>query len=282
MTPAEVDVTTDRRVAEHYAHGDLAAAIRRALENAGKDLERLSVEDLAPVDEFHVRGREATLELGLALGLAPGMHVLDVGSGIGGPSRHLASTFGARVTGLDLSEEYCDVATTLAQWVGLADRVDYRQGNATAMPFDEAAFDAAVTQHVAMNIEDKAALYGEVARVLRPGAAFGIYDVLAGPGGDVRYPTPWAGDASTSFLATPEDLEGLLQDVGFVVASRRDTSAEGRAFFEAVFARIAERGPPPLGLHVLMPEFRPRAETLLRNIQEERVVLAEVICRKPA
>lgn len=273
-------MSMNQRVAEHYTHGDLAAAIRAALAKAGKDLERLTVEDLAPVDEFHVRGREATLELGRALGLAPGLRVLDVGSGIGGASRHLASTFGCRVSGVDLTEEYCRVATTLADWVGLADRVDYRQGDALAMPFEDDIFDTAVTQHVAMNIEDKAALYREVARVLRPGGAFGIYDFLKGPGGEVLYPTPWAGDASTSFLATPEEMRTLLAGAGFDVGSWRDTSAEGRAFLEAAFARIAESGPPALGLHVLMPGFRPRAENMLRNLREERVVLAEVVCRK--
>ena len=145
-------MTIEERVARHYTQGDLGAAVLKALRAAGKDLDRLTLEDLAPVDEFHVRGRAATMELGAGLELTPAMHVLDVGSGIGGPSRHLAAAYGCRITGLDLTEEYCRVATMLAERVGLAAQVSYRQGNALAMRFDDGTFAAAYTQHVAMNI----------------------------------------------------------------------------------------------------------------------------------
>lgn len=273
-------MSLDERVATHYAQGDRAAAILDALRAAGKDPDRLTVDDLAPIDEFHVRGRQATIELGEKLDLGPGMHVLDVGCGIGGASRYLAATYGCRITGIDLTPEYCRVAAMLSERVGLADALTYRQGSALAMPFTDASFDAAYTQHAAMNIPDKATLHAEVARVLRPGGMFGIYDVLEGPAGEVTYPTPWATDATTSFLATPDDMRAGLAGAGFEILSWRDTTVEGRAFFEALLARIAESGPPPLGLHVLLPNFRPLAENMLRNLVEGRVVLAEVVCRK--
>jgi ubiquinone/menaquinone biosynthesis C-methylase UbiE len=146
---------------------DVAGAILGALAASGKDLERLTIEDLAPIDEFHVRGREATAELAAGLMLAPGMAVLDVGCGIGGASRYLAAAHGCRVTGVDLTAAYCRAAAVLTERVGLGDRVEFRQGDALAMPFADAAFDAASTQHAAMNIEDKAGLYREVRRVLK-------------------------------------------------------------------------------------------------------------------
>ena len=131
-----------------------------------------------------------------------------------------------------------------------------------------------------MNIADKPALYAEVARVLKPGARFGIYDVLQGPGGEVVYPTPWANDASTSFLATPDEMRRLLEAAGFAIESWRDTTAAGQAFFETVLARIAASGPPPLGLHLLLPDFRPRAENMLRGLAEDRLAVVEIVCRK--
>jgi SAM-dependent methyltransferase len=272
----------DREVAGHYTRNDLAASILGALEAAGKDLDRLTIEDLAPVDEFHVRGRPATAELASALGLAPGMHVLDVGCGIGGASRYVAETFGCEVDGVDLTEEYCRVATLLADRVGLDEQVTYRQGNALAMPFEGASFDAAYTQHVAMNIEDKAALYAEVRRVLKPGARFGIYDLLQGEGGDVLFPVPWARDASISFLVRPAELRALLEEAGFEILSWRDTVAEARLWVDQMKARMAEPTPPPMALRVLLgADAKPMAQNIFRNLLEGRVVPTEVICRNP-
>ena len=273
-------MSVEQEVAAHYAGLDRTRVILDALRAAGKDPDHLTVDDLAPIGEFHIRGREATVELGHALGLGADQHVLDVGSGIGGASRYFASAHGVRITGIGLTLEYCRLGERLAASTGLADRLDYQICSALAMPFDEATFDAAYTQHVAMNIADKPALYAEVARVLKPGAAFGIYDVLQGAGGEVVYPTPWANDASTSFLAKPDEMRGLLETAGFRIEGWRDTTAAGRAFFETALARIAESGPPPLGLHLLLPDFRPRAENMLSGLAEDRLAVLEIVCRK--
>jgi ubiquinone/menaquinone biosynthesis C-methylase UbiE len=273
-------LSLEQEVAAHYTGADRARVILAALRAAGLDPDDLTVDDLAPIGEFHIRGREATVELGRALGLGAGQRVLDVGSGIGGASRYFAAACGARITGVDLTPEYCRLAQRFAAATGLADRLDYRSGSALAMPFEDAAFDAAYTQHVAMNVADKPALYAEVARVLKPGAVFGIYDVLQGAGGAAIYPTPWADDGSTSFLATPDEMRELLEAAGFRIESWRDTTAAGRAFFETALVRIAESGPPPLRLHLLLPDFRPRAENMLRGLAEDRLDVIEIVCRK--
>jgi ubiquinone/menaquinone biosynthesis C-methylase UbiE len=275
-------MSIDRSVAEHYARGDVGAAVLAALEAAGKDLGRLSLDDLAPVDEFHMRGRAATVELTGALGLTAGMRVLDVGSGIGGPSRYVAATYGCQVVGIDLTEEYCRVAGMLSERVGLSDRVEYRPGNALAMPFADEAFDAAYTQHAAMNIEDKARLYAEVSRVLKPGARFGVYDVLRGEGGDVLYPVPWARDRTTSFVARPAELQALLEAAGFDVLSSRATAADARLWLEQMQARMAEPNAPPGMLRLLFgDDAKAMVQNLARNLIEDRVVPTEMICSKP-
>src|SRR5687768_3835784 len=114
-------------VEHHYGRGDILNSIMRALRDLGKDVTQLTPADLAPVDEFHIRGRDATVELANRAALKPGLRVLDVGSGLGGSARYLASTHHVQATGIDLTAEYVDVARTLAELVGLQERVTFRQ-----------------------------------------------------------------------------------------------------------------------------------------------------------
>ncbi len=167
-------VSIEKRVSDHYTHGSLAAAILGGLEEAAGHAGDITSADLAPVDEFHIGGRAASVHLIDQLGFESGMRILDVGSGLGGTARYVAENCGCRVTGIDLTAEYCDVARMLAEKVALADKVSYREGSALEMPFAEETFDGVYTIHVAMNIADKPKLYREVHRVIRPGATFGI------------------------------------------------------------------------------------------------------------
>jgi len=274
-------MSIEKQVSAHYTHGDLLNAIDAALAKAGKNPATPSLEDLAPIDEFHVRGREATAELGAHLGLQQEHRVLDVGSGLGGASRQLATIYKCQITGIDLTEEYCRVATELASRVGLSDYVRYEQANALEMPFTDNSFDTAYTQHVAMNIADKAGLYREIARVLKPRGRFGIYDLLQGQGGPVLFPVPWAQDASTSFLASPDEMRGLLSKAGFDVTNWNDTSEIGKEWFKAVNKRLAESGPSPLGFQVLLgADFATMAKNQVRNLVEDRIRPTEIICVK--
>ncbi len=267
-------------VERHYTVEGLVDTIKDGLRAEGKDFADLSPVDLAAIDEFHVRGREATLDLIRHLDLEPGHQALDIGCGKGGGARLLAETFGCQVTGIDLTQAYCDVASILAEWVGLQDRVTFIQGNALDLPFDEASFDAAITQHAAMNIADKDRLYRETRRVLKTGGTFAIYDILQGAGGDILYPVPWAREPSISFVATPDDMRRHLKDAGFEIVHWRDTSDLGLRFFEAIATRIGETGLPPVGWHLLMgPDFKEMAANQRQNLGEDRIVLAEIVCR---
>lgn len=242
----------ENRVAEHYRNNDLLDAILAGLEEAGVDPAAPSIEDLAPVDEFHTAGRVTTLE---ALDMTPitsGMHVLDAGSGLGGTARCLARERGCRVTGIDLTSDYVAVAEALTERTGLADRCSFQEGSVLDMPFADGAFDAGITFHVAMNIEDRQGFYGEAARVLKPGAPFCLFDVMKGPTAGMHYPVPWAEVERNSFLKTPGETRDLLTAAGFEVEEEKSLRDFAMGFFRDVFAKAAEaKGPPPLGLHLL-------------------------------
>ena len=265
----------------HYTRADLGDVILTALEKAGKDINHLTPEDLAPIDQFHIRGRAATLELARAAGLDASKHVLDVGSGVGGTSRCLAKEFGCRVTGIDLTDEYCRAASMLSAKTGLAHLVDYRQGDATKLPFDDQTFDVVWTEHVAMNIPDKTRLYKEMHRVLKPGGTLAIYDVLAGPSGPVLFPVPWAHTPDTSFLVSPTELRRLLEEAAFTITDWADTTEAARAWFVRLAEKIQKEGLPSLGFHLLLgADFKAMAQNQGRNLQEGRIVLAQIVARK--
>jgi ubiquinone/menaquinone biosynthesis C-methylase UbiE len=187
-TPGEVTQEVAQEVARHYGRGGLLERLLGALSEAGKDIAHLTIDDLSPVDEFHSRRRAATVELSRLLAPAASDHVIDIGSGIGGPARYLAATYGCRVSGVDLTAEFVATAMDLTRRVGLADRVDFRQGSALDLPFEDGHFDLAWTQNVAMNIADRPGFYAEIHRVLKPGARLAIQDVVQGPGGALHYP----------------------------------------------------------------------------------------------
>lgn len=263
--------------------GGLVAAIGSALDAAGLDRATLRTADLAPIDEFHIRGRAASLEIIDALELTSDSVVLDLGSGLGGPARTLAEVTGCTVTGIDLTPEFCEVATALSEWTGLSERTRFQVGDATATGLPDAAVDAALTVHVAMNISDKDGLYAEAFRVLRPGGRFVVYDVLQGEGGDVRFPVPWANDSSTSFLATPEEMRELLGAAGFRVLSEVDSSDESLIWFQQLRARIERDGPPPVTFAAFLGDaFAQMAANQLTNLAERRIRTVMYTCARPS
>ncbi len=271
-------MSQDHPVASHYTRGDLAAKILDALEASGKDMATLTIDDLAPYDEFHIRGREATIELARWAGLSSDDRVLDVGSGIGGPSRYLAATFGCNVVGIDLTAEYCEVANGFAERVGLADSVSYRQADALALPFDDGSFDVAWSQHAAMNIADKDLLYQEMYRVLKPGGRLAIYDVCRGPGEDVIYPVPWAGEPVISFLIPSLELRDHLEAAGFQINYFHDATRETVAPKDD---GEDEAPPPPPGVRLAMGEdWKVKVANLRKNLEERRVAVLRVVAKR--
>jgi MPBQ/MSBQ methyltransferase len=268
------------KVQNHYHLQNLSETIFTALKATGKDPQRLEPADLAPVDEFHIRGRRATVELAEKINLDSSKYVLDLGSGVGGASRYLAATYGCRVTGLDLTVAYVNTAQILAERTGLSGLVDYRQGSALEMPFGDHTFDVVWTQHVGMNIADKPRLYSEIRRVLKPSGQLALYDILAGTAIPIHFPVPWATTQETSFLIEPDRLRDVLISCGFTIGSWRDTTKAGQVFFNELAARIEKNGPPPVGIHLLMgANARDKVRNTARNLNENRIVVFEVVAR---
>jgi ubiquinone/menaquinone biosynthesis C-methylase UbiE len=269
------------QVEQHYGRGRILDSILEALRDTGKDLTRLKPEDLAPVDEFHIRGREATVELAHRASLTPGSRALDVGCGLGGSARFLAAEHECLVTGIDLTEEYVDVANALAGMVGLGDKVTFRQASALEMPFDDGSFDVVWTQHVQMNIADKRGFYRECARVLHPKGLLLFHDIFRGDGGPLHFPVPWAEDPSISFLAAPGEVRELLEEFGFAIRDWVDTSGPSLNWIVATTERLKESGPPPLGAHLLMGDTaKTKLENAMRNLREERFVVYQACAAK--
>lgn len=273
---------SDDDVSAHYTSGGLLAAIRDGVARLGKTPATVTVDDLGPVDEFHVGGRQASEHFLGQLGLTQGQHVLDVGCGLGGSARFATTRYGCHVTGLDLTEEFVTTGQALCDWVGLADRVALRQGSALAMPFDAESFDGAYMLHVGMNIVDKEGLWAEVHRVLRPGACFGIYDLMRTGDGELAYPVPWASTPETSAVQAPEDYRRALTAAGFTITAERNRGDFAREFFATVKARMAKvGGPTPLGLHILMGETAPqKVANMAGNIASRTLAPVELVAQK--
>ncbi len=223
----------------------LRERLRAALTEDGADPDHPSLDALAPYDQFHGRGLEATVEMADALAIGAADHLLDIGSGIGGPARYFADRFGCRVTGIDLTEEFCDVARELTRAVGLDAKVDFKLGDALAMPFADERFDGAYSMNVSMNIADKAALYREIHRVLKPGGWLMLSEIAKGAGNDPEYPTPWAASAKTSFLASPEATRSGLAAAGFDVVQLRSTREQALAAIARARAMVDRGEKPP-------------------------------------
>lgn len=267
-------------IARHYGKAGLLGRILAALQQAGKDLDRLTIDDLAPVDEFHSRRRLATEELARMLAPSVGDRVVDIGSGIGGPSRYLAATYGCTVSGFDLTPEFVETATALTGLVGLTDRVDFRQGSALAIPFPDTMFECAWSQNVAMNIADRGAWYAEVHRVLKPGGRFAIQDVAQGNGKPLDFPVMWADRAEISFLRTPEETRGLLEQAGFEIIHWVDNTdiALAEAAAERARATQTPAAPPILGIHIVVGDsFRDKMRNAGRAQADGRTRLINAV-----
>ncbi|WP_256751048.1 class I SAM-dependent methyltransferase [Mesorhizobium sp. Mes31] len=259
--------TLEPGIARHYDISGLEERILAALADTGVDVAHLRAGDLEAADEFHIGGVAATKELADQMDLKPAAKLLDIGSGIGGPARFVANNAGAEVTGIDLTQSYVDIATSLSKRTGMAGKTRFVQGSALDMPFANDSFDAAIILHVGMNLPDKPRLMSETARVLKPGGIFAVYDVMRLKDGALSYPLPWASDETMSFVATPDDYRAAAAAVGFSVIAERQRGGFAIEFFATMRARMAaaqaEGRKPPPGVGLVMGE---NARTKIANL----------------
>jgi ubiquinone/menaquinone biosynthesis C-methylase UbiE len=267
----------DQSVGAHYGRGDLLAAILEALRAAGKDPDALTMEDLAPIDQLHARGKRATLELARLAGITPGMRVLDVGGGLGGPARTLASEFGCTVEVLDLTDEFCLAGAALTIRTSLDDLVSFKHGSALKMPYPDTVFNVAWVQHSSMNIADKERLYAEIRRVLKPGGRLALHEIVAGPVSPIHLPVPWAREPRISFLRTPNSTRALLKDTGFEELAWLDETELATRWHQERFV-ATPGGPRPLGPHLVFgDDFGEMFRNQVRNLEERRISIVQAV-----
>jgi sarcosine/dimethylglycine N-methyltransferase len=255
-------------VRNHYRATDLVGRLKTALAVFGPEHQPLTPQQLSALDQFHTRGLAATAELAKLAGITADMSVLDVGSGVGGPARFLAATYGCRVTGVDLSEPFVDAARYLTERTGQSGQVSFQTASALELPFDDGGFDIVLLQHVAMNIFERARLYREIRRALKSGGRFAAFDVVL-MRGEPHYPVPWARTPTTSFLLTPAATREAVEAAGFRTLAWQDDTDAAKAWI----AQLRALTPPPSpNLSVVMgPDFAQLSANLSRNLMEGRL-----------
>ena len=275
-------VALNTLIENQYHTAGLYEDILKRLGEQEIELSNVSRRDIADVDEFHVRGAEVSQELASRIKL-DNSKVLDVGCGIGGPSRMLADDYNCQVTGIDLSHEYVRTAKGLSALVGLQDKTDYIWSNALDLPFENGSFDVVWTQHVQMNIRHKLKFYSEIERVLSEQGTFIYYDIFKTDSGEVNFPVPWADYASASFLGTTENMDDILERLCFKNLLTSDETDKGTRFLDDLFKKLKKNGPSKLGLNVLMgPSTKEKLMNILLGLKEEQIVLQSGIYKKRA
>jgi ubiquinone/menaquinone biosynthesis C-methylase UbiE len=273
---------SDSEITRHYGRGGLLERLNAALAADGVSPDRPTAEALAPYDQFHGRGLEATQELAALMSAGPADHLLDIGSGIGGPARHFARRFGCRVTGIDLTPEFCEVARHLTGLLDLQDRVVFEVGNALAMPYAAASFDGAYSMNVSMNIADKPRFYREIHRVLKPAGWLVLSEIARGEAGEIDYPMPWARSGECSFLATTDQTRQSLSAAGFDVVRWRSTRDESLAFGarSRALVEVGEK-PPHRAVMLVQDEIATAAmSNVARALANGRIDPIEVLARR--
>lgn len=262
-------------IQNQYSTGLSRNNIEHALRSAGKDLDRLAPADLGLLEDFHTMGRIATAQLVELAQITGEIAVLDAGSGVGGTARYIADRYGSQVTAVDLTDEYCETNRWLNRLVGLDERISVRQADVTELPFPDGTFDVAISQHVQMNVADKARLYSEARRVLVDGGRLALWDITIGDRNELGYPLPWADRPDRSRLVAPDELRATVESAGFAVEHWNDLTDQAVGLMQAMLAQP----PNPLGLHAFVADFRRKAENLTQALADGRLRAVQAVAR---
>ncbi len=270
------------KVVSHYGSGELIEAIRDGIAALGKSTGSVTIDDLAPVDEFHIGGRSASRALIDQMGLMADDLVLDIGCGLGGTSRFIANNYDCVVRGIDLTPEFISAGNEICKWLKLDDVIRLQKGNALNTGFDDDEFDAACMLHVGMNIAEKTSLFAEIARVVRPGGCLAVYDIMKRDDQPLQYPVPWASDSQGCALASQSQYRDAMLAAGFEILKSRDRTEIAIDFFAKMKNSAAsESGPPPIGLHLVMgADAAAKVGNMIDNVVSGRIAPIEIIARK--
>jgi sarcosine/dimethylglycine N-methyltransferase len=266
---------TDIRIETQYSTGTSRQSIEQALMAAGKGPGHLRPPDLALLEDFHTMGRIATTQLADLAEIIPDDEVLDAGSGIGGTARYLAERSRCHVVAVDLTEEYCQTARWLNQLAGLDDRITVRQADVTDLPFGDATFTLMFSQHVQMNVADKALLYAEARRVLADGGRLAVWDLVAGGDREPDFPVPWADRPEYSHLTTSDRLRTAIATSGFEIEQWNDLTGQAAAIMQTLLTLP----PSPIGLQAYVPGFASKARNLTAALADGRLRAIQGLAR---
>ena len=265
----------EEAINNQYGKSNLGAQILATLKSKGFDTAQKIRDVLAPIEELHLRGRRATLELAKEVNLNKNMKVLDVGCGIGGSSRTLVSNFGCNVTGIDLCEEFCRAAELINERLGYSNTIDIQQGDALDMPFNSSSYDSVFIQHVLMNIENKERLISEIFRLLRPKGRLALNTICAGSVNPIHFPVIWANNPSISFLRSPNELRQVLVTSGFKELLWRDDTKKVLEEIQTMRSKPPSNKPRPISLALIVNDTREKWKNIVRNLKEGRIVVIQ-------
>ena len=269
-------------IQSHYEKDRVFQRIIQALEQAGKDSATISSDDLAPFDALHTGGRAATAELAQLAEFDSSLAVLDVGCGLGGAARFLAETYGCRVHGIDLTQDFVDNAKELSSLVHLDNLTTFEQGSALALAFEDRSFDLVWTEHTQMNIADKEKFYSEIARVLQPGGCLLFHDIFGDEAGGLQFPLPWANEASISFIRDEKEIRGTIEEAGLEITHWQNRNEASLEFFEQSLRHFDKRDQPESGAQIFMgSRFREKIQNLVHHLSESRLSVVMGKAEKP-
>jgi len=264
---------TTSQISAQYTTGLSRQGIERALLDAGKDMAHLTPADLGMLEDFHTLGRIATAQLAELAKITGQDRVLDAGAGIGGTARFLAATYGCQVAAIDLTPEYCQTASWLNELTGLDGKITVQPGDVTSLPFSDASFDVVTSQHVQMNVADKARLYAEARRVLVTGGRLAIWDIAAGEPGELSYPLPWADQPDRSHVVPAAQLRAAIEGAGFAIDHWADLTGDVGPLMRTVISQP----PATLGLHTFVPDFAVKVTNLIQAMEAGRLRVIQAV-----
>lgn len=307
----------------HYTQGNVLSKISEGIPaQLGVTPDEVTTEALGEtnVDEFHVGGGAATLHVLDKLNIKSSDRVLDIGCGLGGPSRRCALQYGCTVIGVDLTKEFVEAGSAINAFKTiqgeLQDRVKLVLGDATCLDpavFPSNSIDKAYSIHVAINIEAKYKLASEIFRVLKPGGRCIFFDQMATLGphwaprsfvaccsdrklaksvNDVMpYPMPWATQSEDSHCATAAEYKTAFSNAGFklITELEEDRTEDMLAFMNAAQKKMMlhfignfTMSPPPLGIHVVLgPEFVTKIGNYKSAVVNGQLAVVELVFEKP-